>query len=164
MARRSRCWAGTTPSGRPGRSPRSTVGGRARRGPALSGTAALRDADLAIVGGGIVGLATAYRLLDARPGLRIAVVEKEAEVATHQSGHNSGVLHAGLYYAPGSLKATLCREEGGAQLWSATPFQSSDAANSSSPSTGASCPVCRPPRTGDRENVPDLRRWVGANR
>lgn len=68
------------------------------------------DVDLAIVGGGIVGLATAYRLLDARPELRIAIVEKEAEPATHQSGHNSGVLHAGLYYAPGSLKATLCRE------------------------------------------------------
>jgi L-2-hydroxyglutarate oxidase len=69
-----------------------------------------RDVDLAIVGGGIVGLATAYRLLGAHPDLRIAIVEKEAELATHQSGHNSGVLHAGLYYAPGSLKATLCRE------------------------------------------------------
>jgi L-2-hydroxyglutarate oxidase LhgO len=69
-----------------------------------------RDVDLAIVGGGIVGLATAYRLLGARPALRLAVVEKEADIATHQSGHNSGVLHAGLYYAPGSLKATLCRE------------------------------------------------------
>jgi L-2-hydroxyglutarate oxidase len=66
--------------------------------------------DLAIVGGGIVGLATAYRLLERLPRLRLAVVEKESEVATHQSGHNSGVLHAGLYYAPGSLKARLCRE------------------------------------------------------
>ena len=66
--------------------------------------------DIAIVGGGIVGLATAYRLLERRPDLRVAVVEKEAEVATHQSGHNSGVLHAGLYYAPDSLKARLCRE------------------------------------------------------
>lgn len=66
--------------------------------------------DLAIVGGGIVGLATAYRLLERLPHLRLAVVEKEPEVATHQSGHNSGVLHAGLYYAPGSLKARLCRE------------------------------------------------------
>lgn len=63
-----------------------------------------------MVGGGIVGLATAYRLLEERPDLRIVVIEKEAELATHQSGHNSGVLHAGLYYAPGSLKATLCRE------------------------------------------------------
>jgi L-2-hydroxyglutarate oxidase len=66
--------------------------------------------DVAIVGGGIVGLATAVRLLEARPGLRLAIVEKESDVATHQSGHNSGVLHAGLYYAPGSLKARLCRE------------------------------------------------------
>lgn len=68
------------------------------------------DADLAVIGGGIVGLATALKLLDAHPGLRIAIVEKEQALATHQSGHNSGVLHAGLYYAPGSLKATLCRE------------------------------------------------------
>ena len=66
--------------------------------------------DVAIVGGGIVGLATAHLLLQARPGLRIAIVEKERELATHQSGHNSGVVHAGIYYAPGSLKATLCRE------------------------------------------------------
>jgi L-2-hydroxyglutarate oxidase len=66
--------------------------------------------DVVIVGGGIVGLATALRLGEARPGLRIAILEKEAELATHQSGHNSGVLHAGLYYAPGSLKARLCRE------------------------------------------------------
>jgi L-2-hydroxyglutarate oxidase len=68
------------------------------------------DADLVVVGGGILGLATTLRLLEARPDLRIVVVEKEAELATHQSGHNSGVLHAGLYYAPGSLKAMLCRE------------------------------------------------------
>jgi L-2-hydroxyglutarate oxidase LhgO len=66
--------------------------------------------DVAIVGGGIVGLATAYRLLEVRPGLRLAVVEKEPAIATHQTGRNSGVIHAGLYYAPGSLKARLCRE------------------------------------------------------
>ena len=66
--------------------------------------------DVAIVGGGIVGLATALRLLEARPGLRIVIVERERELARHQSGHNSGVVHAGLYYAPGSLKARLCRE------------------------------------------------------
>lgn len=66
--------------------------------------------DFAIVGGGILGLATGYRLLEARPGLRLVVLEKEAAIATHQSGHNSGVVHAGLYYAPGSLKARLCRE------------------------------------------------------
>jgi L-2-hydroxyglutarate oxidase len=67
-------------------------------------------ADVAIIGGGIVGLATGLRLLQARPGLRLTLVEKEPALATHQSGHNSGVVHAGLYYAPGSLKATLCRE------------------------------------------------------
>ena len=66
--------------------------------------------DVTIVGGGIVGLATALRIQQRRPGLRIAILEKEPEVATHQSGHNSGVLHAGLYYEPGSLKARLCRE------------------------------------------------------
>ena len=66
--------------------------------------------DVAIVGGGIVGLATAHLLVEARPDLRIAVLEKERELATHQSAHNSGVVHAGIYYAPGSLKATLCRE------------------------------------------------------
>jgi L-2-hydroxyglutarate oxidase LhgO len=62
------------------------------------------------VGGGIVGLAAAYRLLETKPALRLAIVEKEPAVATHQTGRNSGVIHAGLYYAPGSLKARLCRE------------------------------------------------------
>ncbi|MBI3747464.1 MAG: L-2-hydroxyglutarate oxidase [Chloroflexi bacterium] len=66
--------------------------------------------DVAIIGGGIVGLATALRLREARPRLRITVLEKERELATHQSGHNSGVVHAGLYYASGSLKARLCRQ------------------------------------------------------
>jgi (S)-2-hydroxyglutarate dehydrogenase len=66
--------------------------------------------DLIVIGGGIVGLATAYQLLLRRPSLALAVVEKEPELASHQTGHNSGVLHAGLYYAPGSRKARLCRE------------------------------------------------------
>ncbi len=66
--------------------------------------------DIVVVGGGILGLATSRAIADARPDLRIAILEKEAELATHQTGHNSGVLHAGLYYAPGSLKARLCRE------------------------------------------------------
>ncbi|MEP6462992.1 MAG: L-2-hydroxyglutarate oxidase [Frankiaceae bacterium] len=61
-----------------------------------------------MVGAGLVGLATAYRLLQARPELRLAVIDKEPVVAAHQSGHNSGVLHAGVYYVPGSLKARLC--------------------------------------------------------
>ncbi|HXR27136.1 MAG TPA: L-2-hydroxyglutarate oxidase, partial [Candidatus Baltobacteraceae bacterium] len=67
-------------------------------------------ADVLVVGGGIVGLATAYQLLRRRPELHLALIEREATLAAHQSGHNSGVLHAGLYYASGSLKARLCRE------------------------------------------------------
>jgi L-2-hydroxyglutarate oxidase LhgO len=61
-----------------------------------------------VVGGGILGLATARQLLSTHPGLRLAVVEKEPELANHQTGHNSGVVHSGIYYAPGSLKARLC--------------------------------------------------------
>jgi (S)-2-hydroxyglutarate dehydrogenase len=60
-----------------------------------------------IVGGGIVGLATAYKLLRSQPDWTVSVLEKDAEVGKHQSGHNSGVLHAGLHYAPGSAKARL---------------------------------------------------------
>lgn len=67
-------------------------------------------ADVVIVGGGIVGLSTALRLLQERPGLRITVLERELRLGAHQSGHNSGVVHAGLYYVPGSAKARLCRE------------------------------------------------------
>ncbi len=66
--------------------------------------------DFCIVGGGIVGLATARALLERRPGASLLVLEKEAALAAHQSGHNSGVIHAGVYYTPGSLKARLCRE------------------------------------------------------
>ncbi len=66
--------------------------------------------DVAIIGGGIVGLATAFQLLGRRPGLRVTVFEKEDHVAAHQSGHNSGVLHTGIYYRPGSLRAEFCRE------------------------------------------------------
>src|SRR5216684_6781285 len=65
--------------------------------------------DFCVVGGGIVGLATAREILRRRPGASLALLEKEADVATHQTGHNSGVIHAGVYYAPGSLKARLCR-------------------------------------------------------
>ena len=62
---------------------------------------------VAIIGGGIVGLATAHKLLRAQPSWKVVVLEKEPSVAQHQSSHNSGVLHAGLYYAPGSSKARL---------------------------------------------------------
>jgi L-2-hydroxyglutarate oxidase LhgO len=70
--------------------------------------------DLAVIGGGIVGLATARALLAERPGLRLVILEKEARLASHQTGHNSGVIHSGIYYKPGSHKARLCVE--GARL------------------------------------------------
>ncbi|MBE7325589.1 L-2-hydroxyglutarate oxidase [Nocardioides sp. Y6] len=72
--------------------------------------------DLVVVGGGLVGLATAREFLLRRPGARVVVVEAEDRVAAHQSGHNSGVVHGGLYYEPGSLKARLC-VEGAAMTW-----------------------------------------------
>lgn len=64
--------------------------------------------DIAIVGGGIVGLATGMKILKARPDLKIALFEKENQLAKHQTANNSGVIHSGLYYKPGSLKATNC--------------------------------------------------------
>jgi len=63
---------------------------------------------VAIVGGGILGLAVARELLSRKPDLSLCVLERERELATHQTGHNSGVVHAGIYYTPGSLKARLC--------------------------------------------------------
>lgn len=63
-----------------------------------------------IIGGGIVGLATAYKLAAGNQGFRIAVLEKEKKLASHQTGHNSGVIHSGIYYTPGSLKARNCIE------------------------------------------------------
>src|SRR5918999_277597 len=68
------------------------------------------ECDLAVVGGGIVGLAVARELRRRRPGLEEVVLERAAAVATGQTGANSGVIHAGIYYAPGSLKARLCVE------------------------------------------------------
>jgi len=67
-----------------------------------------------VVGAGIVGLAVARELAERHPGLALRVLEKESEVGAHQTGHNSGVVHAGIYYAPGSLKARLSVE--GARL------------------------------------------------
>jgi L-2-hydroxyglutarate oxidase len=66
--------------------------------------------DLVVIGGGIIGLATARELRRRFPGASIAVLEKEPRVAAHQTGHNSGVIHSGIYYTPGSLKARLCRQ------------------------------------------------------
>ena len=66
-------------------------------------------ATIGVVGAGIVGLAVARRIQQVRPGAAVTVIDKESRVAAHQTGHNSGVVHAGLYYPPGSLKATLCR-------------------------------------------------------
>ncbi|MEO1997211.1 MAG: FAD-dependent oxidoreductase, partial [Planctomycetaceae bacterium] len=65
--------------------------------------------DIVIVGGGIIGLATAYRLNERWPDKRIMLLEKEVDLAAHQTGHNSGVLHSGIYYRPGSLRAQNCR-------------------------------------------------------
>lgn len=70
----------------------------------------METADFVVVGGGIVGLATALRLQALHPPARILLLEKEGAVAQHQTGRNSGVIHAGVYYAPGSLKARFCRD------------------------------------------------------
>ncbi|XP_017069991.1 LOW QUALITY PROTEIN: L-2-hydroxyglutarate dehydrogenase, mitochondrial [Drosophila eugracilis] len=69
-----------------------------------------RDYDLVVVGGGIVGAASAREILLRHPTLKVAILEKENQLAKHQSGHNSGVIHAGIYYKPGTLKARLCVE------------------------------------------------------
>ncbi|HEY9164506.1 MAG TPA: L-2-hydroxyglutarate oxidase [Magnetovibrio sp.] len=66
--------------------------------------------DFVVVGGGIVGISTAWELSNRHPGKTIAIIDKETDLARHQTGHNSGVIHAGVYYQPGSLKAKLCKE------------------------------------------------------
>jgi (S)-2-hydroxyglutarate dehydrogenase len=68
----------------------------------------MRAVDVAVIGGGVVGTATAMAMLEKFPGLELAVLEKENRLAAHQTGHNSGVIHSGLYYRPGSLKARTC--------------------------------------------------------
>tara|TARA_Y100000031_G_scaffold156356_1_gene210571 strand:+ start:317 stop:1519 length:1203 start_codon:yes stop_codon:yes gene_type:complete len=65
--------------------------------------------DVIVIGGGIVGLATAYKMLEQKPGLKLRILEKEKSIGLHQSGHNSGVIHSGIYYKPGSMKAKNCR-------------------------------------------------------
>ncbi|MDP7205720.1 MAG: FAD-dependent oxidoreductase, partial [Pirellulaceae bacterium] len=69
----------------------------------------MRQSDVIIVGGGLIGLATAYQLIQRYPSTHVTVLEKEPSVGAHQSGSNSGVLHSGIYYKPGSLKARNCR-------------------------------------------------------
>ncbi|HKG35570.1 MAG TPA: FAD-dependent oxidoreductase, partial [Solirubrobacterales bacterium] len=64
--------------------------------------------DTAVIGAGILGLAVARELLGRWPGARVCVFEREDRIAAHQTGHSSGVVHAGIYYEPGSLKARLC--------------------------------------------------------
>lgn len=69
-----------------------------------------RNYDVIIVGAGIVGLSTCYKLLEKNPGLKVCIIEKEEGVSKHQTGNNSGVIHSGIYYKPGSLKALNCRK------------------------------------------------------
>jgi len=69
-----------------------------------------RGCDVLILGAGVVGLATGIALLQGRPTLKVIIAEKEETLARHASGRNSGVLHAGFYYSPDSLKAKFCRE------------------------------------------------------
>jgi L-2-hydroxyglutarate oxidase len=64
--------------------------------------------DVLIIGGGIVGLSTGYQLLKLNENLKVTILEKENAVAKHQTGNNSGVIHSGIYYKPGSLKAQNC--------------------------------------------------------
>src|SRR6516165_3207897 len=70
----------------------------------------MQSYDFVVIGGGIVGLSVARAIMQRNPGARLAVLEKEDEWARHQTGRNSGVIHSGIYYKPGSLKAKLCRE------------------------------------------------------
>lgn len=90
---------------------------RLRAGPALAARKSAGMYDVTVVGAGIVGLATARELLARHPRLRVAVLDKERTIGKHQTGHNSGVIHSGIYYAPGTLKARLCID-GRHKLWS----------------------------------------------
>ena len=66
--------------------------------------------DVIIIGGGIVGLSTAYQILKKKPNIKLLTLEKESSLGIHQTGHNSGVIHSGIYYKPNSLKAKNCRD------------------------------------------------------
>ncbi len=88
----------------------------ARRGVTLMDEHVTSDYDFAIVGGGIVGASTAWQLKKRFPDKSIVLIEKEHELASHQTGHNSGVIHAGVYYQPGSLKADFCKRGAAATI------------------------------------------------
>ncbi|MCA9858513.1 MAG: FAD-dependent oxidoreductase, partial [Thermomicrobiales bacterium] len=77
------------------------------QGPNANGSESWRG-DVVVVGGGILGLAVGRELLLRRPGTKVVVLEKESQLASQQTGHNSGVIHGGIYYKPGSLKAKFC--------------------------------------------------------
>src|SRR5438445_13369049 len=72
--------------------------------------------DIVVIGGGVVGLSVAREATRQFPRMRVVVLEKEAKVGSHQSGHNSGVIHSGIYYKPGSLKARTCVEGAAAMV------------------------------------------------
>ena len=69
-----------------------------------------KKCDVLIIGAGVVGLSTGIALLQSRPSLKVLIADKEKEIAMHASGRNSGVIHAGFYYSPDSLKAKFCRD------------------------------------------------------
>ena len=104
----------------------------------------MKTYDITIVGAGIVGMATAYHLSQSCPELKVAIVEKENKPAAHQTGHNSGVIHSGIYYKPGGSKAMNCRRGYRYLLDFARQHDiptKSAAKSSSLPATG-SCPPC----------------------
>src|SRR4051812_49338617 len=95
----------------PSASARAALGvrSRPRSAPALCTVRAMDRYRYSVIGAGIVGLATAHHLLETQPDASVVVLDGEHDVAVHQTGHNSGVIHSGIYYEPGSLKATLCK-------------------------------------------------------
>lgn len=120
-----------------------------------------RECDVAIVGGGILGLAVARELLGRRPGARLCVLEQEDRIGRHQTGRSSGVVHAGIYYEPGSLKARLC-VEGAAALYAycderGVPYEKSGKLVLAVDETELSR-LDELERRGRANRVPDLRR------